>query len=424
MQSAFPEGFLWGTATSSHQVEGENQANDWWEWERDASHLFDGAPSGKALEWWTGRAEEDLARAAGLGQNAHRLSLEWSRLEPEPGKWDDRAFERYVEMLRAARSLGITPMVTLNHFTLPRWLAQKGGWLSNEAAARFASFATESVARLEAHAELWATLNEPNVLAYLGYGGTRWPPGRGEISAALRAYAAMLRAHALAYRAIKARSARARVGLVLSLPVFDPARATVRDRAPASMTDWAFSGAALHALSKGRLVPPLGASRVPGLRGALDWLGVNYYGRYTVEFDPRSPEFFGRRPSAGHIKTPWSDWGEPWAEGLTRRLLQLGKLGVPLYVTENGIRDPRDELRPDFLRQHIAAVARALRGGADVRGYFHWSLVDNFEWAEGWSSPFGLYALDRTTGLRAARPSAAVYASLCRSNGATLPPER
>src|SRR5262249_29883006 len=139
--AAFPSGFLWGTATSSHQVEGDNDANDWFEWETRPGKIRDGTRSGRALEWWAGRAEEDLAPARALGQNAHGLSLEWSRLEPEPGRFDDRAFARYRELLRAARSLGLELLVTLNHFTLPQWLALRGSWLYDGAAEAFARLA-------------------------------------------------------------------------------------------------------------------------------------------------------------------------------------------------------------------------------------------------------------------------------------------
>jgi beta-glucosidase len=138
-ESPFPKTFHWGTATSSHQVEGDNHNNDWWDWEQDPAHVFDHTRSGRALEWWSGRAEEDLRRARELGQNAHRLSLEWSRIEPEPGRLDDAAFARYAEILRGARACGLTLNVTLNHFTLPRWLAARGGWLADDTPERFAS---------------------------------------------------------------------------------------------------------------------------------------------------------------------------------------------------------------------------------------------------------------------------------------------
>ncbi len=151
-EARFRDGFLWGTATSSHQVEGDNRANDWWEWEQRPGKIRDGSTSGNAAEWWQGRAERDLAEARALGQNAHRLSLEWSRLEPEPGRWDDAAFARYRALFRAARALGMTLMVTINHFTLPAWLARRGGWLAREAASEFSELARRAATELGAEA--------------------------------------------------------------------------------------------------------------------------------------------------------------------------------------------------------------------------------------------------------------------------------
>jgi beta-glucosidase len=419
-RAGFGDGFLWGTATSAHQVEGNNQGNDWWEWEQRPGKIKDGSTSGKAAQWWQGRAEEDLARGRELGQNAHRLSLEWSRLEPEPGRWDDAAFARYRELFRAARALGLKLLVTVNHFTLPAWLARRGGWLAREAPAEFAELARRAALAFGSEVELWCTQNEPNVLALMAYADERWPPGLGSLSAAFRSLATMLDAHVRAYRAIHAVLPSARVGLVLNLPILDPARPRLADRAVARLQDWAFSGALLHALETGIVFPPLAPfpARVPGLTRALDWLGVNYYGRYSVTFDAKSGrELFGRRVGPNSIRTEWNDWGEPWPAGLTEQLVRLGRFHVPLYVTENGVMDASDRVRPEFLREHVHAVGEAIARGSDVRGYFHWSLLDNFEWSEGWSAPFGLHALDRATQARTLRESGALYARICRANG-------
>jgi beta-glucosidase len=415
----FPGGFLWGTATSSHQVEGDNRGNDWWDWEQQPGRIRDGTTSGKAAEWWQGRAEEDLERAAALGQNVHRFSLEWSRLEPEPGCWDAAAFARYLALFSSARREGLATLVTLHHFTLPRWLARRGAWLAPDVAECFGRFAAECALRLGGVVDLWATQNEPNVLAYTAYAGTHWPPGLGSPLAAQRALRAMLLGHARAYGALHARLPGARVGIVLSLPGFDAAQPQLADRCAAALQRWAFSEAVLHALTSGRLLPPLGAGNsIAGLRRSFDWVGVNYYGRYEVAFDLRAAaELFGRRDDAHTVHTRWTDWGEPNPEGLRRTLLRLAKLGVPLYVTENGIMDAADALRPGYLRSHVQAVRQAISAGADVRGYFHWSLVDNFEWAEGWSARFGLFALDRATQQRTLRESGEIYAAICRANG-------
>jgi beta-glucosidase len=415
----FPAGFLWGTATSSHQVEGDNERNDWCAWEREPGRIRDGTVSGSAAEWWRGRAEEDLSRAAALGQNAHRLSLEWSRLEPEQGRWDDAAEARYREIFRHARGLGLKLSITLNHFTLPQWLARRGSWLAAEAPNAFGAFAQRAVEAFDEFCELWATFNEPNVLVYQAYAGKQWPPGRGDLKAGLRAFGALLDAHAHAYRAIRNVRPKSQVGIVLSFPAFEPASRSVADHAVTAIQSWAFSGAFMSALRTGRLLPPLGLGvrTVPNLEASLDWLGVNYYGRYRVAFDWSAyGELFGKRLTEHNVHTPWTVWGERSPEGLTEQLLSLGYYGVPLYVTENGLMTHDDAERSAFLLDHVRAVRRAIERGADVRGYFHWSLLDNFEWAEGWSTPFGLHALERATQVRTLRESGALYERICRAN--------
>lgn len=405
MTLRFPDGFLWGTASSSHQVEGGEDGSDWAAWERAR-----GLDRGRACGWWAGRAEEDLAAAAGLGQNAHRMSLEWGRLEPEEGTFSDQAFARYGEILAAAARHGLTMMVTVSHFTLPRWLAARGGWAANAAPGLFARYAAECARRLGSRVSLWATLNEPSVLSLMGYVRGDWPPGRGGVALAYRALANQLRGHADARAAMKETGAR--VGLVINAPLLDPADpASMADRAAAGAQDWMFTGAVLHALRTGLFVPPMVSprSRVPGLEGGVDFLGLNYYGRYAVRFP-------GRHVHEPSVRTERNDWGQIAPSGLARQLLRLWDLRVPLYVTENGVMDAADALRPRYLVDHVAAVGEAIRLGADVRGYFHWTLVDNFEWAEAWNPSFGLFALDRVTQRRTARPSAAVFEGICRAN--------
>lgn len=424
MVARFPEGFLWGAATSSHQVEGGNDNCDWWDWEQRAGSIHDGTRSGDAAGWWSGRAEEDLGRAAALGHSAHRLSVEWSRIEPTPGRYDDAALARYAAILDVARTHGLRTMVTLHHFTLPRWAARGGSWLDPALPERFGALATRCAEAWGDRVDLWATLNEPNVQGLMGYGAGWWPPGHTRLDLALRAMTNLLRAHAAAYQALHRARSSASVGIVLNLPCIDPDRpAHPLDRAVAHAQDWAFSGVWLWALRHGRLAPPLAARprRVPGLAGSFDWLGVNYYGRMAVRFDPLAPRrAFGRHVQEPSVRRGLADWGQIHPSGLARELRRAAALGAPVYVTENGICDPDDRLRPRYLVDHVRAVRQVLAEGVDVRGYFHWSLVDNFEWAEGWSAPFGLYVLDRRTQARTPRRSAAVYAAICKSHGAAL----
>ncbi len=420
--TSFPDGFWWGCATSSHQVEGGTD-NDWTQWERRPGAIADGTRSGEAAQWWSGAAEPDLDQAASWGHNATRLSVEWSRLEPQPGRYDEAAFERYAAILRHAGDRGLARLLTLNHFTLPRWVSDQGSWLWPGIVPAIARFAGACAQRLGGQVERWATLNEPSLVALLGYAEKLWPPGHRDVRTFGPALAAMLRAHVAMSRAIKERRPDASVGLVLNMPCFDPSRPHPIDRGLAWLQDHAVSGVVLRALDAGRLWPPVGlGNRIDGLPGSFDWLGLNYYGRYAIRFSPRAYAMaFGAHVQPDSIRCGETDWGQPFPAGLTRGLRRLSGFGVPLLVTENGIQTENDAVRTHYLQSHVQAVRDALAQGVDVRGYFHWSLVDNFEWAEGWRPRFGLLALDVETGRRTPRASAEVYAQICRSNGREQP---
>lgn len=417
----FPAGFLWGTATSSHQVEGGNQNNDWWEWEHQPRHISDASRSGAACAWWDGKAEEDLAQAAQMGQNAHRLSLEWSRLEPLPGVYDKTAFARYRRLLEHLLRLKMVPMVTIYHFSLPLWAAKMGSWVNPELIGHFRRFAGECARQLGDLVPLWCTINEPSVLAYLAYSGNMWPPGNGKILQGFTVLRHLLLAHAAAYHAIRQVDSKAKVGIVLNMPWLEPARPrSLLDNTVAKGQDWLLSGVILHALASGWLLPPL--VFVPrqdnSLRYTYDFLGLNYYGRFAVRFNHKDVALmFGSHVQEPSVRTESSDWGQIAPQGIYHQLMRLNKLGAPLYVTENGIYDKDDAQRPGYLLGHLAAVHRAISDGADVRGYFHWSLIDNFEWAQGWTTPFGLMQVNPHTQERQWKQSGRLYGQICQANG-------
>jgi beta-glucosidase len=418
----FPPGFLWGTATAAHQVEGQNSNNQWWDWEQQPGRIWHGDRSGDACGWWRD-PEPDLDRAAALGQNAHRLSIEWSRIEPREGFYDDAAIERYRAMLQALRQRGMTPMVTLHHFTNPRWLEEQGGWLHPATPQRFARFAARAVQALGDLCALWCTINEPIVYATQGFLLGIWPPGESNIARTLRVASAMLRGHAEASAAIRSVNPAARVGLVHQLRLFDPATQDARDVAVAANWDYLFNGVVLHALRTGRVLPPVGAGRMwPGLRGSCDFFGLNYYTRERVAFDPRAPGLiFGRRFTPadvpqGDVGFEGKTYGEIYPAGLYRALRRAARLRLPIYITETGLPDAHDDRRPGFLLGHLAAAHRAIQSGVDLRGVFLWTLIDNFEWSEGWGLRFGLYALDERTQARRLRRSGALFAAIARAN--------
>ncbi len=426
----FPPGFLWGTATAAHQVEGDNRNNQWWAWEEQPGRIWRGDRSGKACGWWTpGGAEADLDLAAELGQNAHRMSVEWSRIEPEEGRFDPQAIARYRQILRAMRERGIEPMVTLHHFTDPLWVARRGGWENPRVIARFRRYVRYVVGELGDLVRLWCTINEPNIYVAFGYLLGAFPPGRHDILRGLRVLNHLLRAHAAAYRVIHQMDGRAQVGLAHHIALFEPADPTSpMDRLVAAMQDRVFNAISLYAPYDGKIRFPAGSGLVYGpLVDSQDFVGVNYYVHYRVRFDSGRPwQAFARYlfPPGAPVTDLKAD-GEPYCalspQGFYRVLRRAARLGKPIYVTENGIPDAADRLRLQLLATYLPEMHRALREGVDIRGYFHWTLVDNFEWAEGWGLRFGLIELDVSTGQRRIRPSGRFYGEISRANA--LSPE-
>ena len=412
----FPADFKWGVATAAHQVEGDNTNNDWWAWEQQEGHIKDGRKSGRACNWWK-NAEADFDRAAELGLNALRLSVEWSRVEPRSGEFDDSALERYAQMLQALRGRNIEPMVTLHHFTNPHWLAERGGWENPETIALFARFVRRVVQVLGEHCDLWCTINEPNVYGYMGYLEGVFPPGQSDFQAAMRVIRHLLAGHAAAYREIHAVQPQARVGLAHNVRIFDPANPrSLLDRRVARSVDKAYNQAILTALARGRWTLPLGFGLAWKLRRTLDWIGLNYYTRDLIAFDRTQQQaLFSRRLHADGAELLDGGYGEFYPRGMFRCLQRVARLGLPIYVTENGIPDDDDDQRPRYLLTHLHQMWHAIQLCYPVMGYYHWTLVDNFEWAEGWALRFGLIALGPRGG-RKPRRSVKLYADLIQAN--------
>jgi len=420
----FPKGFLWGTATAAHQVEGGNTNNQWYEWETTGpGHVFQNQQSGLACDWWGGRYREDFDRAVEMHNNAHRFSVEWSRIEPEPGQFDETALECYAQMVAALHERQLEPMITLHHFTNPLWIEKAGGWTNPETIQHFDRFVRRVVQALGNNVKFWCTINEPMVYATQSYLLGRFPPGRHDLGQTMRVVEHMLRAHALVYRGIKEIQPNAQVGFAkhqISLKprfpawVNTPARNYVRNF---------FNYAFVEALMSGVLRLPTRKIRVPDVRDTLDWIGLNYYYRFVVSFNllmPRSLFLQQTRPRDG-IQGP-GDTGEIWPEGLFEHIEWLCKTtGKPLYITENGVPDPDDSLRPLHLIRSLRSVWQAINHNYPVKGYFVWTLLDNFEWAEGYDPrfKFGLYACDPASQERTKRRSADLYGEICAANALT-----
>ena len=377
---------MWGTATAAHQVEGGNWNNDWWAWEH-APGTTCREPSGDACDHYH-RYPADLDLLAGFGFNAYRFSLEWSRIEPEDGEYSQAALDHYRRMCDACLARGLQPIVTFHHFTTPRWVAARGGWTASETAELFARFCARAAARLGDVVARVCTLNEPNIVADIGYRWGVFPPGRRDPALRLRANEVLIDAHRRSVAAIRSEAGRAPIGLTLAMQDYQAVDGgeALRDRERHDMEDVFL--AATH---------------------ADDFVGVQTYTR--VRFGPDGP----RQPSAGMRVTQmgWEFYPEA-LEACIRRAHALTP--VPLMVTENGVAVDDDRERIEYVGRALAGVRACLTDGIPVQGYVYWSLLDNFEWAFGYAPRFGLVAVDRATQARTPRASAHWLGSVARAN--------
>ncbi len=416
----FPTGFLWGISTSAHQVEG-NTHNQWSAWEA-AGRIKSGDSCGLACDWWR-NAERDFDTAADMGLNALRLSVEWSRIEPRPGEWDQQALQRYRAMLIGLRERGIRPMISLHHFTHPVWFEEMGGFLAPNAGAVFERFAKAVVSDLGDLCSDWITFNEPNVYCAMAYVLGEFPPGRkGEVATAIRALGAIALAHARAYRAIHELQPDACVGWAHNYLVFKAAR-TAADALVAWLQNELFNQSFVRIIKRGKAGFPLNlvTGDVSAARGTCDFVGLNVYSRFHVAFDlANAQQFCGRMFVPEDV--PQGDsgvqmaYGEAYPQVIPAAIRIVASLNVPIYILENGVPDAADRIRPWLLVNALKELHGAIEAGADVRGYFHWSLTDNFEWSEGWKLRFGLVALDPATQERTMRNSGRMYERIAKGN--------
>jgi len=414
----FPEGFLWGTATSSHQVEGGNTNNNWYAWENEPGRIIHGQKCGLACGWWGGRWKEDLENAARDGQNAHRLSIEWSRVQPAPDKWDQDALEYYRQMLKGMHKLGLKPMVTLHHFTDPLWIYEDGGWENDKTPEFFAEFVRKTVSTLEDLTDFWVTINEPEVYVTSGYIEGSFPPGKSDLNAAFIVLRNLLKGYAAAYKIIHELQPGALVGYAKNYRGFEPSRPWFPpDVWITKFTSGSFNDAFSNALVKGKLKFALKSEMVPQAVGPPDFVGINYYTLDKVVFKPLAfKDVLHRRYFPHGSEMSENGFIANVPRGMAAALKWAHQFKIPIYITENGVEDSKDSMRPSYTIQQLHEVWRAANFNWNVKGYFHWSQVDNFEWERAWTQRFGLWGLDVDSQRRIRRKSVDLYAAICKEN--------
>lgn len=414
--------FLWGAATSSHQIEGHNHLNDWWDWEQQGKVKEKSDAACNHHELYA----DDIALVSKLGHNAHRFSLEWSRLEPREGEWDEAAFDHYEDVFRHLAARQITPVVTLHHFTNPTWFTKKGGWLSPETAYYFGRYTQKVVERFSPYVKFWITINEPLIFLYFSYLEGTWPPGLKSFPASMVVFENLLLAHIESYTVIHdfyrlKLQKPVHVSIAKHLGCFTPSNPhSVMDNLSVWLRNWFFNDLFLNALQTGYLFFPGVFSKQLPRQQTLDFIGVNYYQRDFIEFGGfsllaaigQSASKEKHKHEIGEINT--MGW-EIYPQGLYQVLMRLKKYKLPVMITENGTCTQDDDQRSRYIRTHLAALKQASDEGMNVWGYFYWSLMDNFEWAHGFDPRFGIVEVDYITQKRTVRKSAYVLQEICRN---------
>jgi len=399
----FPKEFFWGAATSAYQVEGNNVNSDWWEWEKRVGLK---ETSGQACRHYE-LFREDFDRAAKLGHNAHRLSIEWSRIEPQEGKFSDKELAHYREVVLALRERNLEPIVTLHHFTNPIWFANLGGWLNKKAHIYFLRFVEKVAGALAEKVRFWVTINEPMVYAYHSYVLGAWPPQEKSFFKARQVTHNLICAHIKTYRLIheiyqKKALPGPFISIAKNLQAFRPCSNALRNKLATYLRDMSFNLDFIKILMR---------------QQALDFIGVNYYTRALVDVEGWSMKHLlldGCRKGHSQLKKNTMGW-DIYPEGLFDLLLKLKRFNLPVFILENGICTEDDALRWEYICGHLKNLHLAMRQGIKVLGYIYWSLLDNYEWDKGFSPRFGLIEVDYQTYQRSIRESAWKFSEVCKT---------
>jgi len=387
----FPENFFWGTATSAHQIEGNNE-NQWSEWEKQG-HIKDGSISGRACNSYQ-LYKKDVELIKELNNNAYRFSIEWSRIEPKQGQFDKDEISHYKKVIKECKENNIEPFITIYHWTMPLWFAEQGGWLNKNAPTYFKRYTEKLAEAFGQDVKYWCTINEPMIYAFNSYLKGKWVPQKKSFLKFRKVLRNLVKAHKLAYDALHKNSNRCQVSIAKNNQFFE-----------------AYSNDFINKTAVKFLHYYWNESFLNKIKNELDYIGLNYYFHNRLKISWNFYELKNKNKITNDM-----GW-EIYPEGIYHVLKNLEKYNLPIYILENGLADAKDEKRADFIVEHLRYIHKAIQSGVDVRGYFHWSLLDNFEWAEGYEPKFGLYAVDFKTFERKARGSAGVYGEIAKSNG-------
>lgn len=396
----FPKGFIWGAATSSHQVEGWNDNNDWWAWEHQPGTIADGQMSGRGPNHWN-LFKDDYQLIQDMHLNAYRLSIEWSRIMPLPGVFDDKAIDHYIQMLQDLKSRNVQVMLTLHHFTVPNWFAKLGGFEKQKNLHYFIEYVEKVVPLFKSYVDFWITINEPNIYSMMSYIIGVWPPGKTSTLTARKVFHHLAQIHKDCYDIIHTHCGKkAKVGFannVTSFYLYN--KRSIKDWFVGNVSDWIWNHWFMEKT-----------------KGHNDFLGMNYYVHKRIKNISRKnlQKIMIDNQGEGRERTDL-DW-EIFAPGIFDALVDMSAYNLPIYITENGISTLNDHQRARYIVSYLKEVFHAIKAGVDVKGYFYWSLLDNFEWDKGYKSRFGLVDVDYQSLKRTLRGSGKLYGRIAETN--------
>lgn len=402
----FPPDFLWGAATSAYQVEGNNVNADWWQWEKAAGKTRSGAAC-RHYELY--KRDFDLAKE--LHHNAHRLSIEWSRIEPKQGKFSRKELKHYLNVIAALKKLNIEPIVTLHHFTNPAWFSKSGGWTNPRAVAQFLRYCEFIVPYLAKHVRFWITINEPTIYISHAYIFGVWPPQEKSYLKAAIVEENLAWAHVKAYRLIhriykELNLGEPSVSIAQNIMVFLPRKKNLKNQLTVYLRDRIYNLGFIERIMRHNL-----------MHKSMDFIGVNYYSRQVVDlkkFGLKNLAMDVGEQKYNRCQKNSLGW-DIYPKGLYEVLMGLKKYNLPVMITENGICTANDALRWKYIYEHLKNMHRAMKKGVKVIGYLYWSLLDNFEWDKGFTPRFGLIDVNYSTYKRTVRKSAKKFAQVCKT---------
>ncbi|MFO7974066.1 MAG: family 1 glycosylhydrolase [Candidatus Hydrogenedentota bacterium] len=408
----FPTEFLWGATLSAHAVEGGHFASDWWRWEQRPGRIADGSTSQIGSDHWN-RFQEDIRLARKFGLNALLVSLEWSRIEPEPGKIDGVVLDHYRAVLETMRAEQLEPIVALHEVTLPQWIAEARGWLATDAAESFARYAAQVAEALGEACRYWIPILNPVTAVRMGHLWGHWPPGLQRLRTGWQTLRQMALAHAQAFHTLRKKVPEAEIGAGIHAERLHPFDDSSTWDLRAARCEQALSNEVwLRALTTGNWPRPF--RKNPALADTVNFIGASYYGAQHVRFRPGRGTFAIRTNRSGE-RTIHEYESDP--KGMAEVLRNLATFDKPLMILGNGIATEDDKRRRHYLLDHVAALQRALADGIDVRGYMYRSLLDGFEWDQGYTAHYGLVHVGRGALARTPNPSAYLYKDIADSGG-------